>query len=396
MSSYASLIAKLISSSPSTGPQRTLEHAKKLDKALGFPSLSYPVIHVAGSNGKGSVSYKIGKALELGGCRVGLYTSPHLFSFRERIVINDAPIGEEKVVEGLKVLFKLGSLAKEATFFELATFLAFESFRSHHVDVAVIETGIGGRLDATNVVSPCMTVITSISREHSQILGETLEEIAAEKGGILKPNVPIVLGSKAVLSTITSRAQQLDCPIYVSTVSSPFFDEENSSIAQLALSHLPQRFQLSQQIISQGIMSRPSCRFEVVGKVIFDVAHNPDAVISLIRALFHFDPSGKFRFLVGFSKDKEFDTCLRHIAQVATHIHLVASSNVRGASTNELACVLAQIARCPYSSHSTLESGADHAFGAAQKEGEYLVVCGSFYIMEGVRKSQFAKLSMYN
>src|ERR1700722_3019256 len=190
-----------------------LEIPRLLDEFLGFPHRAYPCIHVAGTNGKGSVVTKIAKALELSGLKVGRYTSPHLVDFRERIAIQDEWISEEAVIEGMQRLFDfIDEHEIPATFFELTTLLAFDHFRSNMVDVAVIETGLGGRLDATNIIQPILTVITSISRDHTDLLGETLEEIAGEKAGILKPSVPLVLGARAVLEPIVRKAHQLECP----------------------------------------------------------------------------------------------------------------------------------------------------------------------------------------
>ncbi len=158
-----------------------LEIPLLLSELFDFPERSFPTIHVAGTNGKGSVVTKISKALELSGLKVGRYTSPHLISFRERIQVNGEWISEEFISRRMKLIFqKVDQKKIPATFFELTTLLAFDYFREMKVDVAVIETGLGGRLDATNIIQPILTVITSISLDHAQILGSTLEEIAVE------------------------------------------------------------------------------------------------------------------------------------------------------------------------------------------------------------------------
>src|SRR5579871_4795207 len=317
MISYAETIESLYQAS-SSGGHCGLDNAKAFDQALGFPTASYATIHVAGSNGKGSVATKIAKGLELSGYRVGLYTSPHLFCFRERITINSQKISEEEAVEGMQKIFSVGL---NATFFEMTTFLAFLHFREKKVDVAVIETGLGGRLDATNIVNPVLTVITSSSREHAHILGDELEKIAFEKAGIMKEKVPIILGPKARFKAIYDRANALHCPIFISKQISYFYDEENQATAKLALNHLGPFFSISPQAMDEALSVRPPCRFERVGEVIFDVAHNPEAIFYLLQALHTFFPKSKFRFVVGFSKDKEYDQCLNLIAPVAAHIH---------------------------------------------------------------------------
>ena len=158
-----------------------------LAQAIGNPQNDFPSIHIAGTNGKGSVASKIAESLTLAGYRVGLFTSPHLFTYRERIQINGELISEEEVVEGLEKLFKI---AKTPSFFEMTTLLAFDYFSKMEVDIAIVEAGLGGRLDATNIVRPILSIITSIDFDHTEILGETLDEIATEKAGIIKKDVP--------------------------------------------------------------------------------------------------------------------------------------------------------------------------------------------------------------
>ena len=356
------------------GMNQGLENALRLNSALQEPASSYQTIHVAGSNGKGSVTTKIAKALELSGYRVGIYTSPHLFSFRERISVDGIMISEEDVIEGMQRLFVI---QEKATFFELTTFLAFDYFKKCRVDFAVIETGLGGRLDATNVITPLLSIITSISREHAQVLGSDLEQIAFEKAGIIKPKVPLVVGPKARFASIYNRAKEHNSPVHASKKISHFFDEENSAIAQLALEQL----KINPDAIQEAIKVRPPCRFEKVGEAIFDVAHNPDAIFNLLQALHAFYPDCKFRFLVGFSKDKEYGQCLDLIADVASHIHLVQAGSPRAATVDNLREALKSEDPKLYTSHFSVEEGIQTAYEAALSSDEILVVCGSFYIM---------------
>lgn len=164
-----------------------------LDEHFGHPHTKFRSIHVAGTNGKGSLSHMLAAMLQVCGYRVGLYTSPHLVDFRERIRVNGKPISEEYVttfVEKERPFFE----PLKATFFEITTAMAFKYFSEQNVDIAVIEVGLGGRLDSTNIITPILSVITNISLEHTQMLGSTLQEIAAEKGGIIKQGVPCVVG----------------------------------------------------------------------------------------------------------------------------------------------------------------------------------------------------------
>ena len=181
---YLDLIQHLLTVNLEAGIKLGLQNVERLQEILHYPDRSFTSIHVAGTNGKGSVCIKVARALEKAGYRTGLYTSPHISSFRERIRINGKMITEEAVESILPPLFKVIEEAGiPATFFEITTFLAFLYFAREKVDFAVLETGLGGRLDATNIVSPCLSVITSISLDHTEILGGSCEEIAHEKGG---------------------------------------------------------------------------------------------------------------------------------------------------------------------------------------------------------------------
>ena len=170
-----------------------LENTRILDEHFGHPHRSFRTIHVAGTNGKGSCSHTLAAILQEAGYRVGLYTSPHLVDFRERIRINGSPIPEEYVVhfvEKERDFFE----PLHPSFFELTTAMAFRYFADEKVDVAVIEVGLGGRLDCTNIIHPDLCIITNISFDHTQFLGDTLAKIAGEKAGIIKPGIPVVIG----------------------------------------------------------------------------------------------------------------------------------------------------------------------------------------------------------
>jgi len=201
------------------GPHRTLEPTRYVLKLLGDPQTSFRTIHVAGTNGKGSTSALTASIMEAAGYKTGLYTSPHLERFTERIKVNGAEIPEADVarlVELIKPLFEemLGQ-GMPLRFFDLVTAICLKYFQGQAVDFAVIETGLGGRLDATNVVDPLVSVITNIGYEHTNILGETLEEIAGEKAGIIKPGRPLVTAAKndAVFRVFKKKADSLGCSV---------------------------------------------------------------------------------------------------------------------------------------------------------------------------------------
>lgn len=172
-----------------------LTNTLKLCAALGNPHLKFKTVHIAGTNGKGSVSHSLAAILQDAGYKTGLYTSPHLVDFRERIRINGTPISKEWVVSFTD---KIKPLIEDIapSFFEITVAMAFEYFAGEQVDIAIIETGLGGRLDSTNVIAPILSVITNISYDHKDLLGNTLAEIAAEKAGIIKPGIPVVIGEQ--------------------------------------------------------------------------------------------------------------------------------------------------------------------------------------------------------
>ena len=218
---YAEAIDYLFSQVPSyekqgnSGYKEGLETTLKLDEHFEHPHEHFRCIHVAGTNGKGSVSHSIAALLQVFGYRVGLYTSPHLVDFRERIRVNGTPISEEYVVDFLnKEKTFLDTLSP--SFFEITTAMAFKYFRDMNVDIAVIEVGLGGRLDCTNIITPILSVITNISFDHTQFLGSTLEEIAREKAGIIKMGVPVVIGENQpeTRPVFEAVAKELKAPIY--------------------------------------------------------------------------------------------------------------------------------------------------------------------------------------
>ena len=175
------------------GYKEGLETTKALDEHFGHPHTHFRTIHVAGTNGKGSVCHLIAAMLQMCGYRVGLYTSPHFIDFSERIRVNGSPISEDYVVNFVEEEQKyLESL--NATFFEITTAMAFKYFQEMDVDIAVVEVGLGGRLDCTNIITPILSIITNISLDHTHLLGTTVQQIATEKAGIIKPGVPVIIG----------------------------------------------------------------------------------------------------------------------------------------------------------------------------------------------------------
>ena len=192
-----------------------LDTVKMLDDKFGNPHLKYKTIHIAGTNGKGSTAHTLAAILQSAGYRVGLYTSPHLVDFRERIRVNGTMISHEAVVDFVN-RYRAMSLNCHPSFFELTMTMAFEYFAREKVDIAVIETGLGGRLDSTNIIIPILSIITNISFDHTAFLGDSLKSIAGEKAGIIKPSIPVVIGEAygEVRDVFAQKALEQNSPIF--------------------------------------------------------------------------------------------------------------------------------------------------------------------------------------
>ncbi|MGZ3732715.1 MAG: bifunctional folylpolyglutamate synthase/dihydrofolate synthase, partial [Parachlamydiaceae bacterium] len=376
------------------GPSKMgLKGMQQLCTLFGSPEKSYPTIHVAGSNGKGSVTTKIAKALELTGKKVGLYTSPHINSFRERIQINGTCISESSVASLLSNIFiglKIHPLP--VTFFEVTTLLAFRYFAEQQVDVAVIEVGLGGRLDSTNIITPILSVITSLSLEHTAILGNTLPEIAREKAGIIKPNIPVVIGPHVPIELILPFAQRTHSKCIQVQGNFPTFDAENSATAKTCLELL----NVPGTAIREGCKQLPPCRLETVdlppGKpapkaVILDVAHNPSGIDSLFKALRLRFPNAAFRIACGLSANKEIAPCVHALRQYGNAFHLLEARNRRALPSGPLYEEFTR--QGTHSSdlfvNDSLEKNLALAIELAAKAQEVLVICGTFFIMHAVR-----------
>lgn len=209
-----------------------LDNTLALDNYFNHPHKKYKTVHVAGTNGKGSVSHILASVLQEAGFKVGLYTSPHLKDFRERIKINGKMISEKYVVDFIsehQAIFK----SLKPSFFEMTVALAFDYFAHENIDIAIIEVGMGGRLDSTNILKPLLSIITNISLDHTQFLGETVELIAEEKAGIMKKNIPVVIGdtNARINQILYKKADELNIPVYLAnhsfSITSSFFTSDN-------------------------------------------------------------------------------------------------------------------------------------------------------------------------
>ena len=357
------------------GMKLGLDSIEQLLSALGHPEKEFRSIHVAGTNGKGSVSTKIAKALQLAGYKTGLYTSPHISCFRERIQINGELISETQVTEYLEKILQLN---KQPTFFEITTLLAFLHFAHEKVDYAVIETGIGGRKDATNTIIPELSIITSISKDHMDILGDTIEKITLEKAGIIKTRVPVIIGPSVPKNVIEPVANQLNSALTQIEGVFSTFDEENSAIAKAALKYL----KIDNRFIESGCLVRPPCRIEKVRNIpypiILDVAHNPDGLKALFKSLKNLYPNQTFTSIAGFSDSKDIDGCLEILTENVSHIYLIQAKH-RGTSVSMLASKLDSL-KFP---HYTTDLGMKEIL---ETNNTPLLISGTFFIMNEAKK----------
>jgi dihydrofolate synthase / folylpolyglutamate synthase len=401
-SCYYLVLKELYSINQNEGMKLGLQSIERLCGLLGNPEKQFPAICVAGTNGKGSTVTKIQSTLTHAGYKVGLYTSPHISSFRERIRVNGKEISESHVA---LLLQKIMRIAKEtgipATFFEYVTALAFVYFAEEKVDVAVLETGLGGRLDATNVAEPILSIITSISLDHTAILGETIEEITREKAGIIKKNVPVVIGPKVPQESIRQIASSMNCPLFCVEDTKGDFEEENLLIARQAVECLSEKFSISKEALEQGLKDLPPCRFEIVAQsqlkerfgehipraIILDVGHNPDAIQRLFSRIKNDYGDVPICVVYGASKDKDVRSCIELMLQKAESLYFVAARTPRAASVDDLMEQAQAIgSRKELFKCASIEEGMEQSFLHAVQKNQLLVVCGSFFIMHQVRR----------
>jgi dihydrofolate synthase/folylpolyglutamate synthase len=298
-----------------------------LDNHLNNPHLKFKSIHVAGTNGKGSTSSLLASVLHEAGYKVGLYTSPHLKDYRERIKINGEVISKNYVVDFVqkhKPFFE----GNELSFFEMTVGLAFDYFAQENVDIAIIEVGMGGRLDATNIITPIVSVITNIGLDHTQFLGSTLDKIAFEKGGIIKKNIPVVVGeyttdTKNVFGSLVEKnntsvfyAQDLE---YVDLPCALLGDYQisNKKTVLATIESIQNVFNVSDAAIKKGFLNVVTNTgllgrwqvFNIEPKVVCDTAHNSHGLKIVLNQI-QKEQFEELHFVLGVVNDKDLDTIL--------------------------------------------------------------------------------------
>ena len=397
------------------GVKLGLENITKLLSYLGNPEKQFKSFHIAGSNGKGSVASFAASILKEAGFKTGLYTSPHLVNFNERIRINGIEIPDRFIADFITYHQKYFDENKP-TFFEVTTALAFQYFAENKLDYAVIETGLGGRLDATNLIIPKTSIITSISKEHTNILGNTLEEIAGEKAGIIKSGVPVFAGvmPKEAKDIISQKAKDLDSPFFSlndflkneETFVKLDLGEKEYTIYNLPLKGFHQKLNAAlallalnkstgiadYKIINKGLSkvvgnSGLQARYEVVNenpKVIFDAAHNAEGTKAFINEFQkEFQKYDERILLFGVMKDKDIAQMLNVLKPYFTQFKLTTLDYERAASVEELRL---------YSKRLKMETDVEKKpakyisnFIKKRNNKSCLVVLGSIYIIGAIK-----------
>lgn len=373
-----------------------LENTQTLLSYFGNPQDSLRFIHVAGTNGKGSTCSYLASFLSNENEKVGLFTSPHIYNFRERIRVNGNMISEHEVIkfcEKVKVL----DLNFQPSFFEITFTMALLHFSQQQCTWVVLETGMGGRLDSTNVVRPEISIITNIGLDHTQFLGHTLEEIAVEKAGIIKPNVPVVIGKrqKETNSIFEQIAKVNNSPIYfaedekstsweIENLDLPLYQVCNLSTALTCLKVLG--FNVQQTKVDSllknlhqhtGIFGRLT-KIQEKPSVYLDVSHNSDGIKETLR---HIKPKGKLHIIYGCSEDKDILDILSLFPQNCS-LHLCAFSNSRSKTLEELKIIQQSDVRIMEVYQNV--NLALKQTKALLEEHDILLVTGSFFLISDV------------
>jgi len=376
-----------------------------LDSYLGLPHKSFKCIHVAGTNGKGSTSHMLASVLQQAGYRVGLYTSPHLLDFRERIKVNGSMIPEQKVVDFVSI-HKSYFEAQRLSFFEMTVGMAFSYFKEERVDYAIIEVGLGGRLDATNIITPILSVITNIGLDHTQFLGTTRPKIAGEKAGIIKNGVPVVIGEKdpETKDIFNEIAIEKKAPLlFAETIPSEYLTDLKGSYQQLnvqtviaALEFLNMK-NLKPGIIQKGLLNvvlntQLSGRWHVLNtspKIIADVGHNKEGLLFLSKQLQE-ESFKKLHIIMGFVKGREISPLLSLFPEDASY-YLSCPNLERGLPVKELKNNLISEKRAIQFFESL--SVAYEATIKAASGKDLIFICGSTFVVAEIlsylNKSKF-------
>jgi dihydrofolate synthase/folylpolyglutamate synthase len=387
-----------------------LERIQQLLADLGNPQKQVPIIHVAGTNGKGSVCAYLASILSAAGYKVGRYTSPHLVNWRERICINSEWISDQDLLEALQQVQKVITPVAIPTQFEVITAAMWWYFAQSQVDIAIIETGLGGRLDATNVCDrPVVSVITSISRDHWQRLGDSLSAIASEKAGIIKPNCPVVVGGdlpSEAMAVIKQKAETCNSPIALVEAATLINQNRaewrgieyplsllgnhqlmNSAIAIATVQTLQaQGWHISPSAITKGMAEtqwagRLQWTTYKSHKILLDGAHNLAAAEYLRIFVDEFYPNGQRRWIIGMLDTKDYDGILRSLLQPQDLLFIVPIPNHQSVDPEILGAIANDILKSSAIICENLESGLKTAFSHNYQDSDLVTLCGSLYLV---------------
>jgi dihydrofolate synthase / folylpolyglutamate synthase len=368
--------------------------------ALGRPDRATAAVHIAGTNGKGSVTAMVERGLRAAGHRTGRYTSPHLFAIEERVAIDGEPVTPSTfdsvtadVLTTVDALRASGALAHDPTFFEVSTAIAFEIFRRERVTCAVIEVGLGGRHDATNVITPVATAITSIAFDHERHLGSTLEEIAREKAGIIKPGVPVVLGdmADAPRTVIEAVAHERHVPVITArraTAGTPLqlgleggHQHGNAAVAVELLRLLGAGHD---HIVTALTDVEWPARLEWLrlgsgGELLLDAAHNPAGAQALAEYVRRIGPP--LPLIISVMRDKDVGAIVKALAPAASRFVAVTADSPRALPASELAAHIqaatdVSVIACP---------DVHEAIGTACRSGQRAIAAGSIFLVGPLR-----------
>ncbi len=410
---------------------------------LGSPEKKFKSIHIAGTNGKGSIASYIASILCAAGFKTGLYTSPHLVRFNERFVINNCEVSDNDVVEAYLAVKNADNGARKATFFELATAMGFYLFGREEVEWAVIETGMGGRLDATNVLQPKVSVISNLSIEHTMYLGDTIEKIAKEKGGIIKQNTPVVTGVRqlSALSVLNKIAEKKSAPLYLygrdfstNTVASHtvptgkgetamhtdssheadnLFDYnginnkwtkiqtklkgehqiENAAIALAAMEMVLMDCQQLETCVKKGLVAAEwPGRLEYIMKnptIILDGAHNLEAAKNLGKYLKNNIKKSALTIIIGILDDKPYEAMLKHIIENPKRIIFTKADIERSLAPSVLKECAMKFTDAEMITINRVADAVDFAIENSSKS-DVICVAGSLYVA-GEARSKIQK-----
>lgn len=370
-----------------------LERVNTLLKYFNNPHQNTKTIHVAGTNGKGSTCSFLASLLKENGGKIGLFTSPHIFDFRERIRINGKEISEEEVLSVCN-LIKTANLPIQPSFFEITFVMAMLHFEANNCDVAVIETGLGGRLDATNVLEPLLSIITNISFDHQYLLGNSLEEIATEKAGIIKQKIPVLVAEQRIeLQRLFAEKADLEkSKIFYLNQSkvTPFaiasYQQTNLQTALQALEIIEIEF--TEELINKAIKnlflnSGLYGRFQKIKDnptIIIDAAHNIGGIQILISELKQ-TPPNKIKFLIGLTSDKNIEELIGALP-LQSELHLCIFKNKRSTSYQsfmEFAKTTKRICKV----HKAVNPAIRQLIKQSDTD-DTIIICGSFFLLSDI------------